>query len=123
MIIALLDAIITFGIKQKSIPMGLIISILNLIKLREIIRKTLVDRINYWLNTIKGARKSCFSYCSCVVIILFSTGLYKSSLSTYFLENFLFVLLCFMCFLPFFCFEFYNICIAYQVLYDFVLIL
>ena len=36
------------------------------------------------MNDCKGAKKLCFTHYSCVVIILFNTGLYKSAVSTYF---------------------------------------
>ena len=50
-------------------------------------------------SLVKGATKSCFRYYSCVVIIFFNTGLWRSAFSTIFLENAFFVLLYCLCFL------------------------
>ena len=44
---------------------------------------------------VKGATKLYFMYCSCVVIVLFSPGLYKFAFSTYSLVNLVFRLFVF----------------------------
>ena len=64
---------------------------------------------------VKGAAKLYFIYYLCVVIILFSTGLFKSVFSTFSFEKLGFSV--FLCFLSLLGFEFDVIWLIIQVLF------